>query len=132
MVLNNKKGFTLIELLVVIVIIAVLSAIGYQKYTGAVRDAKKTEPQVFLRDIYMKQLEYYQEFDKYVAGSGTAFLDSIGVTYSTVQYLSLSSVSSAVTGDNFTVTVTEAVDITGNGNTSDQWTINQAGVYTGP
>ncbi len=71
---NNKKGFTLIELLVVIAIIGLLSTLSIVALNSArarSRDARRVSD---IKQIQTALEMYYNEFNKYPAGTGLSTL----------------------------------------------------------
>lgn len=58
-------GFTLVELVVATAIIAVLGAIAYPSYTGAVRKAKRAEARSALMQLIQEEERYYSQNNRY-------------------------------------------------------------------
>lgn len=125
---RGQKGFTLIELMIVVVIIGILAALAIPRFMKATTKSKQSEAKQILKQIYVMQRAYRQEYNAYccngasmVAGGQIA---TLGVE--------------AMTGARYTYTITAAANtFTGQaaGNldddaTVDTWTINENGVLT--
>jgi prepilin-type N-terminal cleavage/methylation domain-containing protein len=63
--LRKVAGFTLIELLVVIAILGILTAIAVPSYRGYITTARANVAQNNLRNIYLKQQEYFTDNNVY-------------------------------------------------------------------
>jgi type IV pilus assembly protein PilE len=70
--LQKTLGFTLIELMIVVVIIAILTAVGYPAYTQYVIRGKRSEGRAMLTDAAARQERYYSDCNKYASTIGTA------------------------------------------------------------
>lgn len=62
--MHKRSGFTLVEMLVVIGIIAVLAAILFPVLASATRSARKTHCVSNLRQLYMAQKMYSDDYDR--------------------------------------------------------------------
>jgi len=62
--MNKRSGFTLVELLVVIGVIAVLAAILFPIITSATRSARKAKCVSNLRQLYLAQKIYSDDYDR--------------------------------------------------------------------
>jgi len=58
---KSQKGFTLIELVVVLAILGILLALGVPRFTGAKRQAYKTQAYAMLGEIKALSWAYFQE-----------------------------------------------------------------------
>ncbi len=63
--MNKNKGFTLIELMIVVAIIAILAAIAYPSYQGAIRDTRRGVAQADLVELAGFMERYYTTNSKY-------------------------------------------------------------------
>jgi prepilin-type N-terminal cleavage/methylation domain-containing protein len=68
--LRNSKGFTLIELMIVVVIIGILAAIAIPKFSQVSKNAKESEADGILKQVYTLEQSYYQRYDTYTDGTG--------------------------------------------------------------
>ena len=58
---RDEAGYSLIEIMVVVVIIGILALIAVPRFTGITTQAKMTEAQTMLRQVYtLQQSEYYR------------------------------------------------------------------------
>jgi len=63
--MQKNKGFTLIELMIVIAIIAILAAIAYPSYQGAIRDTRRGVAQADLLELAGAMERYYTTNSRY-------------------------------------------------------------------
>ncbi len=62
---QSQRGFTLIELMIVVVIIAILAVLAIPRFMAASTRAKTGEAKQILKQVYVMQLAYCQEYDEY-------------------------------------------------------------------
>ncbi|MFH1236725.1 MAG: prepilin-type N-terminal cleavage/methylation domain-containing protein [Parcubacteria group bacterium] len=62
---SRQRGFTLIELMIVVVIIGILSALAIPRFMAASTESKQAEARQLLRQIYIAECAYWQEFQEY-------------------------------------------------------------------
>ena len=63
--IKNQTGFTLIEVMIVVVIIGILAGLAIPRFMRASTRAKQTEAKLVLKQIYVMQQAYRQEYDSY-------------------------------------------------------------------
>jgi type IV pilus assembly protein PilA len=68
---RDSKGFTLIELMIVVVIIGILAALAIPRFMRATTKAKQTEAKQILKQIYVMQRAYRQQYDTYACNGKT-------------------------------------------------------------
>ncbi|MFQ6032407.1 MAG: type IV pilin protein [Candidatus Zixiibacteriota bacterium] len=122
---RSQKGFTLIELMIVVVIIGILAALAIPRFMRATTKSKQSEAKQILKQIYVMERAYKQEYDVYAcdgegAGAGGSF-DAIGV-----EIMDAARYSYTITADatSFTATATANLD---DDATEDTWTIDEDG-----
>jgi prepilin-type N-terminal cleavage/methylation domain-containing protein len=117
--LNDKRGFTLIELMLTVVIVAILAAMAIPRFMPASTRAKQKEAQTLLKQIYVMQRAYFQEYDTYtnnLADLGIELMPGTRYNY-TIQ----------VTGTAFTATANAPDPGVDDDPTPDTWTIDNLG-----
>lgn len=60
-----RRGFTLIELLIAVAIAAILCSIAYPAYSAVVNKARRSDAQVALLGLHMKQERYRSDNTRY-------------------------------------------------------------------
>ncbi len=128
---RNQKGFTLIELMIVVVIIGILAALAIPRFMRATTKSKQSEAKEILKQIYVMERAYRQEYDVYwgngVSASAAAptAMGRIGVDIGSTARYTYSLVAAQNT---FTATATSG--ILDDDAAVDTWTINEQGVLT--
>jgi type IV pilus assembly protein PilA len=69
---RRRGGFTLIEMTIVIMIISVLTALAITRFMPKTTEAKQSEAKKILKQIYVMQRAYHQEFSTYACDGLTA------------------------------------------------------------
>jgi len=69
---RSNKGFTLIELMIVVVIIGILAALAIPRFMASTTKSKQSEAKQILKQIYVMERAYRQEFDTYWGNGITA------------------------------------------------------------
>jgi len=128
---RSQKGFTLIELMIVVVIIGILAALAIPRFMRATTKSKQTEAKQILKQIYVMEQSYRQEYDAYwgngiiSSAAAPATMGRIGVEIGSTARYTYSLVAATNT---FTATATSGV--LDDDATVDTWTMNQQGVLT--
>jgi type IV pilus assembly protein PilA len=128
---KSQKGFTLIELMIVVVIIGILAALAIPRFMRATTKSKQSEAKQILKQIYVMEQSYRQEYDAYwgngiiSSAAAPATMGRIGVEIGSTARYTYSLVAATNT---FTATATSGV--LDDDATVDTWTMNQQGVLT--
>jgi len=127
---RNQKGFTLIELMIVVVIIGILAALAIPRFMASTTRSKQSEAKEILKQIYVMERAYRQEYDVYW-GNGISANEAnpdnfarIGVQIMSTARYTYSIVAAAAT---FTVTANVANPGLDDDAAPDTWTIDHDG-----
>ncbi len=123
---KKENGFTLIELMIVVVIISIISAMAIPRFMLSTNRAKQSEAKQILKQIYVMQRAYKQEFSVYPSYAATtpgtaAIWADIGVDIQASAKYSYVCVGGA---NSFTATATTNLDDDGD---IDTWVVTEAG-----
>jgi type IV pilus assembly protein PilE len=124
---RNSKGFTLIELMIVVVIIGILAALAIPRFMRSTTKSKQSEAKQILKQVYVMQRAYRQEYNSYCLNGVTASATAqtafarLGVDIMGSARYSYAMVAAVNT---FTCTATGNLD---DDVTNDVWTIDQTG-----
>jgi len=121
----------LIELMIVVVIIGTLAALAIPRFFPAATKSKQSEAKQILKQIYVMEQVYRQEYDTYwgngvtASAAAPATMGRIGVEIGSTARYTYSLVAATNT---FTATATSGV--LDDDATVDTWTMNEQGVLT--
>ena len=124
---RNQKGFTLIELMIVVVIIGILAALAIPRFMASTTRSKQSEAKEILKQIYVMERAYRQEYDVYW-GNGISANEANPDNFARigVQIMSTARYTYVITADalSFSVEATANLD---DDATIDTWTIDHDG-----
>lgn len=122
---KNKKGFSLIELLLVVVIIGVLAFMAIPRFMRASSKTKQSEAKKILKQIYVCQRAYRQEYNTYAENGNST---SAGGQFATIDVEIMSSARYiySITADSHSFTATATANLDDDA-TQDIWTIDEDG-----
>jgi prepilin-type N-terminal cleavage/methylation domain-containing protein len=125
---RNSKGFTLIELMIVVVIIGILAALAIPRFMRSTTKSKQSEAKQLLKQIYVMQRAYRQEFNSYCLNGATASAAApTGFARLGVDIMATSRYTytmTSATANAFVCTATGNLD---DDAAIDTWTMNQTG-----
>lgn len=127
---KNQSGFTLLELMIVVVIIGILAALAMPRFMAATTKSKQSEAKQILKQIYVMERAYRQEYDTYWGNGITADAANpdtfarIGVQIGPTARYTYSLVADANT---FTATADVANPGLDDDATPDTWTMDHLG-----
>ena len=122
-IFKNHSGFTLTELLVVLVIIGILVLLAVPKFTSVISKTKKTEAKLMLKQVYVLEESYRDEYDRYS-------VDLLQIGFEQEKLVTDGGEAryfieiTETTDSSFIATATSVVDINRNG-VMDKWQINE-------
>ena len=127
---RKSKGFTLVELMIVVVIIGILAALAIPRFMASTTKSKQSEAKQILKQIYVMERAYRQEFDTYWGNGISADaanpdnFSRIGVQVGPTARYTYSIVCDATT---FTATANVADPGLDDDATPDTWTMDHLG-----
>jgi type IV pilus assembly protein PilE len=124
---RSKQGFTLIELMVTVIIIGIIAGLAIPRFMQASTKTKTAEAQTILKQLFVMQRAYQQEYDTYWGNGMTADKDNAkNFAKLSVDLAPSARYTYSITADqtSFTCTATANID---DDPTVDTWTIDSSG-----
>lgn len=121
--MKKPAGFTLVELMIVVVIIGILTAVGYPSYQAHLMKGKRASAQAHLMDIAQRQQQYLLDARNYATDLGTL---NMTTPTDVSTYYTITFAVTAGTPPTFTITATPK----GTQATDSVLTIDNTGVKT--
>jgi type IV pilus assembly protein PilE len=69
MEIGKQNGFTLIELMITVAVVAILAALAYPSFEGAMMKNRRAAAQAYLSDVAQKQQQYLMDARAYTNDS---------------------------------------------------------------
>ncbi|MBD3232606.1 MAG: prepilin-type N-terminal cleavage/methylation domain-containing protein [candidate division Zixibacteria bacterium] len=134
-IIGNRRGFTLTELMIAVVIIGVLAVLAIGRFSAVATSAKQAEVKGILKQIYVLERAYLQEYEGYwpsdgstiTADSSLANRDNFNMLSLSVEIMATARYSYALTGNPTTFTVVATATGLDDDATQDIWQIDQTG-----
>jgi type IV pilus assembly protein PilE len=120
-----KRGFSLIELLIVVAVIGVLAGIAIPRFMMTTAKSKQAEAKGILKQIYIGQRIYHQQYNTYTANGQSASAGGSFIALD-VEVMVSARYTYVIVADStsFTATATANLD---DDITIDTWIIDESG-----
>ncbi len=128
--IQKTRAFTLIEVMIVVVIIGILAGLAIPRYMRATTKAKQSEAKMLLRQIYVMETAYKQEYDTYwipsegiiASSSNPAAFAELGI-----ELMTQSRYTYQISGNDRTFVAEAYTDRLDDDETEDRWKIDNSG-----
>ncbi len=132
--IRTRKGFTLIELMIVVVIMGVLASLAIPRFMKAGVRAKQSEAKKILKQIYVNQRTYFQEYGIYWDPGGATLSPADPQAFAPI-YVELMQPARyvytiSVNNLSFVATATSPTPGLDDDPAADIWIINDAGILS--
>ncbi len=120
-----ESGFSLIELFIVVVIIGILASMAIPRFMKTTAKNKQTEAENILKQIYVHQRVYRQEYNTY-AGNGQSASAGGNFAILGIELMASARYTYVIIADSTSFSVTATANLDDDA-TIDTWTIDETG-----
>ena len=120
-----KSGFSLIELFIVVVIIGILASMAIPRFMKTTAKNKQAEAENILKQIYVHQRVYRQEYNTY-AGNGQSASAGGNFAILGIELMASARYTYVIIADSTSFSVTATANLDDDA-TIDTWTIDETG-----
>lgn len=120
-----ESGFSLIELFIVVVIIGILASMAIPRFMKTTAKNKQAEAENILKQIYVHQRVYRQEYNTY-AGNGQSASAGGNFAILGIELMASARYTYVIIADSTSFSVTATANLDDDA-TIDTWTIDETG-----